>query len=372
MLDPFAGVATTLVAAQLAGRTSVGLDAHPFVTRLGLAKLRWSAVDPDRLARSGEVVAARARRLRASQAESPEPSLLAAAFSAGTLRDLRRLRRSIAEIDGLSDDERELLWLALVGILRSCSTAATAPWQYIQPRKRKVRVALPFDQFARQVEMMADDIRSSRRPLAARSTLLNGDARKCEAIESGSIDLVVTSPPYPNNYDYADATRLEQTFLGEVTGWGDLQHASRRFLVRACSQHSAAERLQLEAVLADDALRPIGPALAGVCARLAELRELRAGRKTYHTMVAAYFADMARVWSALGRVVRKGGKAVVVIGDSAPYGVHVPVDRWMRDLADAAGFTFVRFREIRERNLKWKNRKHRVPLKEGELVVVRR
>ena len=34
--------------------------------------------------------------------------------------------------------------------------------------------------------------------------------------------------PYANNYDYADATRLEMTFFGEVEGGGGLQETVRR------------------------------------------------------------------------------------------------------------------------------------------------
>jgi hypothetical protein len=371
VLDPFAGVATTLVAAQLAGRSSIGLDAHPFVARLGRAKLSWASVDPDRLGHAAAIVAAAAAGMT-SRAARPDTGLLTSAFSAEALTDLRRLQRSIAEIDVVTDDEREMLWFALVAILRACSTAATAPWQYVQPRKRKANVSRPFDRFVSQVRMMVEDMRCSRLRPSTRAAFLDGDARTCGQIDPGSVDLVVTSPPYPNNYDYADATRLEQTFLGELTGWGDLQEVTRRFLVRACSQHSAAERLNLETLLADDALQPIRPALDDVCGRLAQLREARPGRKTYHTMIAAYFADMAKTWMALARAVRRRGKVVFVIGDSAPYGIHVPADEWMRALADAAGFAFLGFREIRKRNLKWKNRKHRVPLKEGELLVVRR
>lgn len=368
VFDPFAGVATTLVAAQLAGRRSIGLEAHPFVFRLGLAKLRRS-IDPGALADAGTRVAAAARRMGTVRARAPEPPLLVSAFSAEALSDLRRLRCAIEKTTDVGSDEQELLWLALVATLRPCASAGTAPWQYVLPKKRKACVASPMDRFALQLAMMVADV--GERPLAS-SKLMRGDARKCAGVRAGSVDLVLTSPPYPNNYDYADATRLEQTFLGEVDGWGGLHDVSRRFLVRACSQHATKERLKLSDLLADGVLEPIGPGIADVCDRLDRLRGVRRGKKAYHTMVAAYFSDMGRVWRALGRVVRPGGQALFVIGDSAPYGVYVPVDEWMRALADAAGFSFVSFREVRKRNEKWKNRKHRVPLREGELLLERR
>jgi hypothetical protein len=56
-------------------------------------------------------------------------------------------------------------------------------------------------------------------------------------------------------------------------------------------------------------------------------------------MIAAYFDDMAKVWLALRRVTSKDSLACFVVGDSAPYGIHVPVDKWLGELAVAAGFT---------------------------------
>jgi len=86
-------------------------------------------------------------------------------------------------------------------------------------------------------------------------------------------------------------------------------------------------------------------------------------------MVACYFADLARVWKALRRVCRRPARACFVVGDSAPYGVHVPVAEWLGRLALEAGFTAYEFEKTRDRNVKWKNRKHRVPLCEGRLWV---
>ncbi len=84
-------------------------------------------------------------------------------------------------------------------------------------------------------------------------------------------------------------------------------------------------------------------------------------------MAAAYFLDMAHVWASLRRVCAPGASVCFVIGDSAPYGVHLPVVEWFSALANASGFRVGGFDKTRDRNVKWKNRKHRVPLLEGHL-----
>ena len=51
------------------------------------------------------------------------------------------------------------------------------------------------------------------------------------------------------------------------------------------------------------------------------------------------------------------------------YGVYVPVDDWLGKLAISAGLKNYHFEKLRDRNTKWKNRKQRVPLKEGRLWI---
>lgn len=181
--------------------------------------------------------------------------------------------------------------------------------------------------------------------------------------------LVVTWPPYPNNFDYADATRLEMTFFGDLTGWSGLQDGVRKHLVRSCTQHVSPLVADTAGMIASPEVAAIYDELKAVCGRLEAERVGHGGKKNYHTMVAAYFVDMAKVWRQLRRVTRAAGRVCFVIGDSAPYGVYVPVDKWMGQLAVAAGFRSYTFEKTRDRNVKWKNRKHRVPLQEGRLWV---
>ena len=146
--------------------------------------------------------------------------------------------------------------------------------------------------------------RSDRR--GRRPRLLLEDARECKSIPTGWADLVITSPPYANNYDYADATRLEMTFFGEIEGWGCLQEAVRKHLVRSCTQHVAPLTKQTDGLIQAAVLAPISRELSETCRKLAQEREGHGGKKNYHTMIAAYFKDMAEVWLALRRVAAEG------------------------------------------------------------------
>ena len=125
----------------------------------------------------------------------------------------------------------------------------------------------------------------------------------------------------------------------------------------------------LEHYLGDELLKPIAKEMWSTCSLLANERMSHGRKKNYHLMVAAYFNDLARVWRALRRVCQPGCHVCFVVGDSAPYGVYVHVHLWLGKLAVSADFESFRFEKTRDRNVKWRNRKHRVPLCEGRLWV---
>jgi len=117
-------------------------------------------------------------------------------------------------------------------------------------------------------------------------------------------------------------------------------------------------------------LLPVRDELADACERLAEESRQRGGRKAYHLMAAAYCCDLARVWASLRKACAPGAAVCFVVGDSAPYGVRLPTERWLGELALAAGFKSWRLEKTRDRNVRWAlERKHSVPLREGCLWV---
>lgn len=366
VLDPFVGSGTVALEGELAGMPSIGLEAHPFIVRVAQAKLYWREDPKAFKAYAGDVLAM-------AQGVSVDidgaPTLIQKCFEREPYSRLAALVdawRELADGSPLS----ELTWLAVISIIRSCSTAGTAQWQYVLPNKQKKNVADPFDAFRAKVATMAVDMAMKQRGHADPPAIINlDDARTCETVDDGWADLVITSPPYANNYDYADATRLELTVLGEIEHWKDLQKAVRRHLLPSCTQHVTKRRDETFEMLKDPLLSPIQPAISSVCQELETVSAERKGKKAYNTLVAAYFVNMARVWGSLRRVTAEGGRACFVVGDSAPYGVYVPVEEWLGELALAAGFKAYSFEKTRDRNVKWKNRKHRVPLHEGRLWV---
>ena len=365
VFDPFVGSGTTLIAAEQCGVESQGIDPHPFVARITQAKLAYRS-PPDEYLRQAQQVLACARQY-SSSLESYN-ALIRRCYTNHALKQLDGLRRVIERTDNGSDAAR-LVWLTLVSILRPTSHVGTANWQYVLPNRRKARVPEPFAAFAAMTSLVYQDMISASGSPGPRATFTLDDARSCDTVPTDSANLVITSPPYPNNYDYADATRLELTFFGEVSGWGDLQISIRRHLLRSCTQHVPDRSVNLDRTLARTELAPIRDELRSVCEELGRVRLTRGGKKTYHNMIGCYFLDLALVWQSLRRVCRAPSRVCFVIGDSAPYGVYVPVFEWLGRLALAAGFESYRFEKIRDRNTKWKNRKHRVPLCEGHLWV---
>ncbi len=366
VLDPFAGSGTTLLACDEIGVSSVGYESQPLVYEIARSKLCWDA-DIKKVNEKTKKVLKYAKEHSFPESEFPE--IVKKCYDEKNLGEIDSLKQTIDKVCK-NEKEDKLIWVGFVSMLRSASHAGTATWQYVLPNKSKAKVLSAFDAFERQMDIICEDIDTFRKKGASKkSVLIQQDARIKSSVEENSIDLIITSPPYANNYDYADATRLELSILGIIKGWGDLQTLIRPGLVRSCSQMVSQETKKTYEYLEDPLLVPIHDEIVKVCKNMEKEKENHGGKKNYYTMIALYFLDLAKIWVELRRVCKEDSLVCFVIGDSAPYGVYVPVDEWLGKLAVSAGFKEYWFEKTRDRNVKWKNRKHTVPLKEGRLWI---
>ncbi|EJT6154650.1 hypothetical protein N2W29_002789 [Clostridium perfringens] len=368
ILDPFSGSGTTIITGGQLGIKSYGFESHPLVYRIADAKLSWNC-NLELFSNLAHEIINEARNIEGSSEGYPE--LIYKCYTEENIIKLDALKKVILNKKN-DTPEYKLNWLAFVSILRSASHAGTAQWQYVLPNKSKVKVSDPYEAYLNQIQLMFEDMQLSQNIYCKENIakIIKHDCREKEnEIKENSIDLVITSPPYANNYDYADATRLELSFLGEISGWSDLQEYVRKDLMRSCTQHVSALRKDTFNIIEDDILKPIYNELKEVCEELNRERDNHGGKKNYHTMIATYFLDIAHILKWLRIYCKEDSEMCFVIGDSAPYGVYVPVDEWIGRLAISLGFKSYSFEKTRDRNTKWKNRKHDVLLKEGFLWI---
>lgn len=321
VLDPFAGSGTVVLEGEHCQVESVGIESHPFVSRIAQAKLRWHEDANSFYEFASRMLQAASRLLPETRSYPPlikkcyPPEALQALYS------LRRVWEDGADASPLS----ELAWLVLVSILRECSPVGTAQWQYVLPRKTKAKNLHPHDAFRAKTSLFSRDMAwRQKQPAGPPGVIQCDDARTCSSVPNGWADMVITSPPYANNYDYADATRLEMTFMGDVNGWGCLQETVRKHLVRSCTQHVSSLVNKTWEIVSSPILAPIANELSETCKKLAGERESHGGKKNYHTMIAAYFKDLAEVWVALRRVTTRDAVVCFVVGQDSASVSSVP------------------------------------------------
>ena len=380
--DPFLGTGTTSLSAKVAGVNSVGIEAHPFVYWVSWSKVNFEH-DIEKLARKAEAVQDSAREFYDGgvQCDGIWPELVYKCFDEENLYRLYALRAAIlsAVVVDLTPEERDFLKIALTATLRDV-TSAGAGWPYIAPSKFAERTTQrdAFVEFGRRCSMMVGDVVTMMawsRP-NTEHRLINGDARSLtEYAEESSIDLILTSPPYLNNYDYADRTRLETYFWGLYESWGDITREVRDHLIIAAT--TQIRRTEMQHTRWCPGIREACPAihaeLLEIIEQLAALRLVKGGKKAYDLLVAGYFEDMLKVIRGAYAVLKSGQPFILVLGDSAPYGVHVRTDEIIGELAVAAGFSKYDVEIIRTRGNKWatNSQRHKVPLRESIVTITK-
>lgn len=335
VIDPFMGSGTTLVEAKLLRRLSVGVDINPVAHLVAHAKTQ--AIEPARLAHAQNRLT---ERLVASAQpnlfEPPNTNLPVNAewherlrywFSESTLRQLARIQHAINELE--NEDERVFFNCALSHTLKSVSY-----WhdRSVKPM-RKLDKSIPdaFEVFLRHAKRMAQGNREFWNLLCERDALnipalpYCTDARELPVADETAA-LVVTSPPYVTSYEYADLHQLSVLWFRWAS---DLRMFRERFIGRSNSVHGSSDEMN-------------SPLAERITAQIMETNSRKARE------VALYFAEMLACFREVRRVLRRGGYACIVIGNTHLCGVEVQNAQVFTEQLTALGFSIERvvLREI--------------------------
>ncbi len=380
--DPFMGSGTTNLVAKTMGINSIGVEAHPFVYPVAKCKLNWDIANEsvqENLECIKETIYNDSRDDTSVEEilRNEFPELVLKCFLPRTLYEILIVRNYIQKIK--DDDVRLFMRVALIATLRDVSIAATG-WPYIAPNKIKVTSLSKegFKTYCKRCNDMLKDLLDIKKQSGKNDTFHNlilGDSRYTESlIEDKFVDHIFTSPPYLNNFDYADRTRLEMYVMGDAKTWGDITSTVRTKLITSATtqiDRSDEKYTFLENFIADCPKEY--DFLNEAVNKLSKIRLTKGGKKSYDFLVIGYINDLYLVLKECYRVLKNGSTAKFILGDSAPYGVHIPTDELIGKMGVNIGFNSYDIDVLRTRGDKWKDnpQRHGVALRES-IVTLRK
>ena len=352
VLDPFAGVGTTLVEADLAGHDAVGFEINPYAAFAARAKLGAHRLEPERLRASiADFVAfmeGSERTGRAPEASPPAAFRTRAPFYSPAVE-----RKVLSAFDFTATLEASIANLFRLAF--AATMVRYSNYSYEPSLGRKASVGRPEVEdddvagaIAAKLSQMADDAAWYR---AERASLERDDGRVLEhsffegysMLDEGSVDLLVTSPPYLNNYHYNRNTRPHLYWLGFCSAPRDLKPLEEHNFGTYWQNARDEERIDLDPSIDDDAIRD---ALDTVRRQNPEKGVY--GGNGWANYAARYFNDCARFLEGAAWCLRPGATALVVIGNSILQGVPIPTDRFLAAIANSRGFQVVGIHVPRE------------------------
>ncbi len=293
VLDPFCGSGTVLAEARVLGRRAIGIDANPLAIELAWLKTRGAeAAECESLVEVAKAAAEHADQRRRARSGPTKPYGRADRdlFETHVLLELDGLRDAIQKLpDGF---ERRALFLVLSSLFTKVSKRRAETTGYHQEKRLAGGFTLRF--FVEKARDLAKRLTAFQALLPERAPAVElavGDARRLDHVRPRSVDLVITSPPYPGVYDYVDQHAARLRWLGFST---------RRF-----------ERAEL-----------------GARRRYARLGHERA--------LDAWRSELGPCLDQMAQRLAPGGAAVVVIADSVLGGRAVLADEILAELAPRA------------------------------------
>ena len=337
ILDPFCGVGTSILSAQILSSkeleiSAIGIERNPFIAFVAQTKLNWRQIDPAEMELVGAEI------LQEALTHNPDIPPLSS-LTSGRCMSRHIARRLVA----ISNVVRQRTSGAVQDALLLGLASAIEPLSRVRKDGRALRIVerprqLVSSVVASRWRDISIDVVLGKETIeqSGDGRVLVGDGRQPSALGvlDGSVDLVITSPPYPNNIDYSEVYKLELWLLGFVSN-GDQFLQLRKKTFRS---HPTSDLANIPSDFLNEVkIGKLGSALRPVLQRTREHKEAWRER-----LILGYFADL---WTAVHeqhRCLRKNGMAYLVLGNSlhgasdAPY--LIPTDIIAGTIGRCAGF----------------------------------
>jgi DNA modification methylase len=310
VLDPMVGSGTVLAVARSKGHKAFGMDLDPLAVLL--AGVWTRTVNSERVNNKATEVLERAKaaieRLPAGQAYPAESddetrNFIRYWFDDYARRQLAALSTAISRVQ--DDVTRDVLWCGFSRLIitKNAGASLARDLSHSRPHRSFIHAPVkPFNRFLSAVETVVTNCPQPGSGAVGPTTVVKkGDARMLR-FKEGEFDLVLTSPPYLNAIDYMRCSKFSLVWMGHsVSGLRKIRAES---VGTEASTKPALDAVWVKSLIKQLALKP-------------------ALSSRDHALLAQYVWDMGQALAEVSRVLRAGGRAVYVVGDSTVRGTFI-------------------------------------------------
>jgi len=317
VLDPFGGCGTTLVESRLRGRNGLSIDVNRVAILITKAKLY--ALEPEKLQNYNEkLLSAFGRKSVCLDQYARAHPRLQYWFRAEEYNKLQVMYRCILQEKHARIKNFHLCCFS--NILKNCSI-----WyaKSIKPMRDEDKdIEEPVKVFSRHLKYMTRMneqywklLLKKNKHVLSECKVIKGDARNLR-FENGSIDLIITSPPYVTSYEYADLHQLSMLWFGYTD---DLYKVKKSFV-------GTSTRMRVKNNVSSEIAKGTIEAFK------------RKQRRSLAKSVSNYYQDLEKCYKEMYRVLKPGKKLCLILGDTEFLGIKVPNTEVSMQLLESVGF----------------------------------
>jgi DNA modification methylase len=356
ILDPFCGSGTVLLEGYLNGFSAYGIDLNPLAVKIARSKTAILEVDSSVVERSfASIKAILGRTMSSGEKDVSQfaEDVLDEVYSWFPTPVVYKLGHVLKHIRLLGDSRIvEFMEVVLSDCIRQVSQQDPTD---LRIRRRRVPlddaplIELFLEKLDVQQTRLEDfwRIRHHRPAPFGHATAHYADNRLSQAyegisLESGSVDAIITSPPYATALPYIDTDRLS---IMSIMGLGSTERRQIEEQLTGSREISTTKRKDFEARLGDSLTRKTLP--QSVVAALEHLYDFNSEaevgfrRRNMPSLLLRYFLDMNAVLDHVRSLLKPGAQAFFVVGDTRTRlrdeWFSIQTTQWLLEIGQAHG-----------------------------------